>query len=246
MSSEAAQLLDLNEHGLDPDDRPQTSDSDLFMQLLVLEAAPDRKIGRCTSSLLQVLKRKRIPAVAYESLNRPDCVGLLSWNEDPTQFLSRLRPVLAKREGHGLRALPQFSMVGRTYSTGREDDLEDWLRHRPVRAVLDRDWPWAVWYPLRRSGTFERLDEPTRTQVYQDHARVGSDYAEAGLVRDIHLRCVGLDENDNDLLVGLIGRDLRPLSQLVQSMRVTRHTSEFVTRMGPFFVGRAVWRQSDA
>jgi chlorite dismutase len=42
--------------------------------------------------------------------------------------------------------------------------------------------------------------------------------------------------------VGLLGKDLFPLSALVQHMRRTRQTSEFIERMGPFFVGRTIWQ----
>ena len=35
----------------------------------------------------------------------------------------------------------------------------------------------------------------------------------------------------------LVGRDLHPLTHLVQAMRKTRQTSEFIEKMGPFFVG---------
>jgi chlorite dismutase len=37
-----------------------------------------------------------------------------------------------------------------------------------------------------------------------------------------------------------VGKDLHPLSHLVQAMRKTRQTSEFIEKMGPFFVGHVV------
>ena len=43
-------------------------------------------------------------------------------------------------------------MLGRTYSTGYEPDLEYWLLKRPIETVLNTDWPWAIWYPLRRGS----------------------------------------------------------------------------------------------
>jgi len=39
-----------------------------------------------------------------------------------------------------------------------------------------------------------------------------------------------------------LGEQLFPLSALVQHMRRTRQTSEFIQKMGPFFIGRAVWQ----
>jgi len=43
-------------------------------------------------------------------------------------------------------------------------------------------------------------------------------------------------------VIGLIGNTLHPLSHVVQTMRRTRQTSEFMEKMGPFFVGRVVAR----
>ena len=64
------------------------------------------------------------------------------------------------------------------------------------------------------------------------------------LAHDIRLDCHGLDKVDNDFVVGLIGKDLHPLSHIVQSMRRTQQTSLYLERLGPFFVGRAIWQFS--
>ena len=48
------------------------------------------------------------------------------------------------------------------------------------------------------------------------------------------------------ILIGLIGKDLHPLSHVVQAMRKTRQTREFIVQMGPFFVGRVVARTREA
>ena len=45
-------------------------------------------------------------------------------------------------------------------------------------------------------------------------------------------------------MIGLVGKDLHPLSHVVQAMRRTRQTSEFIAQMGPFFVGRAVFQHA--
>jgi len=39
-----------------------------------------------------------------------------------------------------------------------------------------------------------------------------------------------------------MGPDLYPLSKLIKDMRPTRQTSEFIQRMGPFFVGRVAYQ----
>ena len=43
--------------------------------------------------------------------------------------------------------------------------------------------------------------------------------------------------DSDQAVIGLMGKDLHPLSHLVQAMRKTRQTSEFIEKMGPFFVG---------
>jgi chlorite dismutase len=67
-------------------------------------------------------------------------------------------------------------------------------------------------------------------------------YGRADLAHDIRLACHGLDRNDNEFLVGLVGADLYPLSRIVQDMRKTQQTSRYMQSLGPFFVGRACWQ----
>ncbi|MGC4089308.1 MAG: chlorite dismutase family protein [Polyangiaceae bacterium] len=80
----------------------------------------------------------------------------------------------------------------------------------------------------------------------REHGGIGRAYGEADLAHDVRLACHGLDQNDNDFVIGLIGKSLHPLSHVVQAMRATRQTAEFMEQMGPFFVGRAVSRSSGA
>ena len=58
----------------------------------------------------------------------------------------------------------------------------------------------------------------------------------------MRLACHGLDKNDNDFIVGLLGPNLHPLSAVVQEMRKTEQTSQYLDSLGPFFVGKAVWQ----
>ena len=67
---------------------------------------------------------------------------------------------------------------------------EDWLRRArdgPPRA----EWPWAIWYPLRRTGTFARLAPPEQGAILKEHATPGRTYGEADLVHDVRLACHG-------------------------------------------------------
>jgi chlorite dismutase len=67
-------------------------------------------------------------------------------------------------------------------------------------------------------------------------------FGAADYVHDVRLACHGLDRDDNDFVIGLIGKDLFPLSAIVQTMRHTQQTALYLDRLGPFFVGRAVWQ----
>lgn len=239
---EGSRALDLRERGAPKDGVPQTLDRRLYMQLLVFEAAEKTAPSAVGKRLGDALAAHRVSGVVYEDVNDPFGFGVLSFSEDPTDFVSKLRPVFDDPAGLGLRLRPEFTMLGRTYSSGYESDLEYWLLRRPKETALSTKWPWAVWYPLRRSGAFERLEGRERGGVLREHAEIGRSYGEADLAHDIRLACHGLDANDNEFVIGLIGKDLYPLSHVVQAMRKTRQTAEFINQMGPFFVGHAIWR----
>jgi chlorite dismutase len=214
----------------------QASDRRLFMQF--------QAFGGCAESkpLVEALENGRVEAVLYHDLNDPRGVGVLTLSEDPAFFAIRLRDLFTAAPFAGLSHKPEFAMLGRTYSSGYEADLEDYLLRRPRRTALNPAWPWAVWYPLRRAGAFARLSPQEQGTILREHGGVGRPYAEAGLAQDIRLACHGLDVHDNDFVIGLIGPDLYPLSHLVQAMRKTIQTSQYLESLGPFFVGHAVWQ----
>jgi chlorite dismutase len=139
---------------------------------------------------------------------------------------------------------PEYTMVGRTYSIGYEPDLTDVLLHRPRRTVLNPAWPWSVWYPLRRSGRFAQLPPEEQRVILAEHGAIGMSFGSADLAHDVRLACHGLDKEDNDFVIGLIGKELFPLSAIVQAMRKTQQTSLYLERLGPFFVGRAIWQST--
>ena len=119
----------------------------------------------------------------------------------------------------------------------------------PGAPATDRprpEWPWAIWYPLRRTGTFARLTPQEQGRSSRSTPRSGRTYGEADLAHDVRLACHGLDTHDNDFVIGLVGRDLHPLSHLVQTMRRTAQTSEFIQTLGPFFIGHVLWRSTGA
>ena len=135
-------------------------------------------------------------------------------------------------------------MFGRTYSSGREADLEDWLLRKPKRNALNPQLKWAVWYPLRRKPEFEALPKEEQGKMLYEHAKIGMSYGQAGFAHDIRLACHGLDPNDNEFVLGILSPDLYPLSRLVQDMRKTQQTSKYMQSLGPFFVGKVLWQSA--
>lgn len=242
MAGDERGQVDVSERGAARDGKPQVMDRRLFMQLLVLDGRRAERPDALASGLCAALERRGAGAVVYENVNDPWGFGVLSFSEDPADFTGKVRPALTDPELRGLRLRPELTMLGRSYSSGFEPDLEYWLLERPRQTVLNDAWPWAVWYPLRRSGAFEKLEPKEKGMIMREHAEIGKTYGAADLAHDVRLACHGLDEHDNEFVIGLIGRELHPLSHVVQAMRKTRQTSEFIVQMGPFFVGRAIWR----
>lgn len=230
--------LNLSERGGPRNGEPQFSDRRLFMQLLAFGQAQD------PSKLAVTLESAGFEAVLYKDLNDPAGVALLTWSEEPDFFVTRLRPLLTEKPFANLAFKSEYTMLGRTYALGHEPDLEDWLVLKPRRTVLNREWPWAVWYPLRRKGAFSALPPEEQGPILSEHGRIGHAFGEAGYAQDIRLASFGLDARDNDFVIGLVGAELYPLSACVQHMRKTRQTSQYIASMGPFFVGRAFWQSS--
>jgi chlorite dismutase len=67
-------------------------------------------------------------------------------------------------------------------------------------------------------------------------------FGAADYAHDVRLAYHGLDRDDNNFVIGLIGKDLFPLSAVVQAMRKTQQTSLYLDRLGPFFTGRVAWQ----
>jgi len=239
----AAELpsVDVSERAGDRSGQPQVLETRLFMQMLVF-TSDKGGTQSAISQLTTELKARGVAAVVYEDVNDPRGIGVLTYSEDPSHFVTRVRPALQVLDVQGLRQRHDFSMLGRTYATGYETDLRFWLLDRPRQTVQNEAWPWAVWYPLRRIGAFGRLTPQERGGIMAEHGKIGRAYGEQDLAHDVRLACYGLDAADNEFVIGLIGKDLHPLSHVVESMRRTRQTAEFMQQMGPFFVGHVAAR----
>jgi len=232
--------LDLREKGAPIDGTPQRLSKRLFMQLLVVR--PKEVTSTTALTLGKRIAEEGCGVVVYEDVNDPFSFGILTWDTNPLVFVDHVRPALLSPELSGLTVRTEMSMLGRAYSTGYEPDLEYWMINRHIETVLNEDCPWAIWYPLRRKGDFEKLEPREKGGILREHAEIGKSYGQAGLAQDVRLACHGLDTNDNEFVIGLVGKELHPLSHLVQRMRGTKQTSEYISQMGPFFVGRASFR----
>ncbi len=232
--------IDVNEYGGRKDGERQSLNRRLFMQLLVFEA--NLHAATHAADLARHLREAGVASIVYDDANDPRGVGLLTWSEDPAHFVTRVRPVftLIPRGELGLR--PEMTMLGRTYATGHEPQLAWSLLERAIEQVTHPAHDWAVWYPLRRGGAFSRLEPHDQSIILREHAHIGMAYGQADLAHDVRLACHGLDAQDNDFVIGLLGHDLHPLSHVVQSMRKTVQTSQYIEKMGPFFVGHVAHR----
>jgi chlorite dismutase len=226
--------VDVRERGANQ----QGSDRRLWMQLLCFGGCADPK------PLVRHLEASRLEAVLYQDVNDPRGIAVLAMSEDPVFFVQGLRETLGAEPFAPLALKGELTMFGRTYSSGFESDLEDWLLRRPRRTVLNPAWPWAIWYPLRRSGAFARLGPKEQGEIIREHSVLGRAYGDADLAHDIRLACHGVDLHDNDFVIGLVGRELHPLSHLVHAMRRTVQTAQYLQTLGPFFIGHALWQSA--
>ncbi|MBM40445.1 MAG: hypothetical protein CL483_00795 [Acidobacteria bacterium] len=227
---------DLVEHGAPIRGEPQTLESRLFVQLQVFTGCLDQ------DAVIEAVRSSGLEAAVYANVNDPRGVGVVLMSEDPQLFVDAGRELLVGPAFTDLTPSPDFTMLGRTYASGRETDLADFLLHRVRRHVLDPDQAWGVWYPLRRLGAFNRLSRGEQGRILMEHGMIGRGYGELALAVDVRLECHGLDRDDNEFVIGLIGPELYPLSKLVKDMRPTAQTSEYMQEMGPFFVGRAIYQ----
>jgi len=230
---------DIREKGAEKDGAPQFADKRLYCQLQVFTGCED------SQPLIQQLKDSGLDSVLYYDVNDPKGVAVLILAENPDIFTTRARELYLSSPFSALTHRPGLTMMGRSYSTGREPDLEDWLMEKPKRYAFDKECPWVIWYPLRRKPDFELLEPREQGKVLMEHGMIGRSYGESGYAYDIRLACHGLDQNDNEFLLGLVGKELYPLSRLIQEMRKTQQTSKYIQSLGPFFIGKAAWRSKE-
>ena len=230
--------LDLRELGAPVNGQPQVSDRRLFLQLQVFSGCKN------PTALIDVLETNEVQSVLYDDLNDPTGIGLLLIAEEPTDILTQTRQLLMNDCFSNLDHRSKMTMIGRTYASGREQDLNEVLFERPLRNVMNTEMPWAIWYPLRRKPEFYLLSGAEQGRILGEHGTLGSTYAEMGYAADIRLACFGLDRLDNEFVIGLVGPELHALSRLIQDMRKTQQTGKYIESLGPFFVGKVHWQSA--
>ncbi len=200
--------------------------------------------GNCTDidAVSAALESNVIQGVVYADLNDPQGIAVLACHEDAEFFVDTWRKTLNSEAFTTLVPKPELTMIGRTYAIGYERNLEHVLLSKPLGKVTNADNQWAIWYPLRRKGAFQQLPADEKRAILMEHGDIGRAYGEAGHGTDIRLACHGLDKNDNDYVIALLGKELTPLSKIVERMRLTKQTSEYLEKLGPFFVGRVIWQ----
>ena len=220
--------------------RNGTLDRRLFMQMLAFGDCGD------VAAVQAALDGADFIGTLYTDLNDSNGIGLVAMHEDPDYFVTTFRGMLQQEPFASLTPKPDLTMFGRTYTIGYESPLEKYLIDYPINKITNPDNKWAIWYPLRRDGSFQLLSAQEQRTVLMEHGGIGRAYGEAGHGTDIRLACHGLDRNDNDYVIALLGKALSPLSKIVERMRKTKQTSQHLSSLGPFFVGRSVWQKGSS
>jgi chlorite dismutase len=227
--------IDLSEKGLSKGE-VISLDRRLFMKFTAFGDCRD------PDAVVAAVAKSGLDAVVYVDANDPRGVAVLVAAEDPDTFVTSLRDLFNAPPFDVLAHKPEFDMLGRSYSIGYEPDLEDTLLVKPRQKILSPAHSWAVWYPLQRSKKFQVLPEDHQRRILAEHGSLAKRYGIGGHAADVRLACHGLDRSDNDFIIGLLGPKLFPLSAVVQEMRKTEQTSQYLDSLGPFFVGKAIWQ----
>ena len=228
--------LDIRAKGRGKDGETIYSDRRLYMQLLAY--------GGCQNvgSVIEALEAAGVEGSLYADLNDPQGIAIVAMSEHPEYFVTTLRQALNQAPFSDLTPKPEYTMFGRTYTIGYETDLDATLITRPYERVINPDLPWGIWYPVRRKGEFETLSREEQGKILMEHGGIGHTYGKAGYAVDIRLACFGLDKYDNDFVIGVLGKELYPVSSVIEAMRKTKQTSQYLENLGPFFVGNIIWQ----
>ena len=227
--------LDLSEKGR-RDGQEISLNRRLFMNFTAFGHCPDAEAA------IGALAEEGVTGALYLDVNDSQGIGIMVASEDPDYFVTKLRALFNRRPFADFVHRPEFDMLGRSYSIGYEADLEDTLLVKPREKLLNPANTWAVWYPLQRAKKFQTLPADHQRRILAEHGSLARRYGAGGHAVDVRLACHGLDRHDNDFIVGLLGPNLHPLSAVVQEMRKTEQTAQYLDSLGPFFIGKAAWQ----
>lgn len=230
--------FDLREKGLDASHARTYLDRRLYVQFLAFTGVKD------IAQVKNALAAFRGETALYLDMQDPKGIGVVCMHEDQNFFVTEYRALLNEAPFKDLIQKHEYTMTGRTYAIGYERDLEEVLITRPKSRILNPELAWAIWYPLRRRGSFEALSKEEQREILKEHGSIGHQFGSAGLAYDVRLDCHGLDKNDNDFVIGILGAKLTPLSKVVEHMRETKQTSQYLEKLGPFFVGKVFWQST--
>ncbi len=113
--------IDIREKGAPLNGVPQTSEKRLYGQLQVFTGCRDLK------STEDAFSRSGLEGVIYSNVNDPYGIGVLIFTENPGDFVGKVRNLYTSKPFTELTHQSEMTMIGRSYSTGHEPDLEDWL-----------------------------------------------------------------------------------------------------------------------
>lgn len=210
----------------------------LFMKFTAFGGCGD------AATIVDAMAASGLTGALYIDANDHQGIGVVICSEDPDCFVNEMRELFSRAPFTALEHKPDFDMLGRTYSIGYEPDLVESLFRKPLQKLTNPANVWGVWYPLQRAKGFYRLPQDHQMKILSEHGNLAHRYGAGGNAADVRLACHGLDRNDNDFIVGLIGPQLHPLSAVVQEMRKTEQTAQYLDSLGPFFIGKAVWQSA--
>src|SRR5690606_8653873 len=99
---------------------PQRLDQRLFMQLIVVSALDRSK--NLGISLGEEIHSRGVGVVVYEDVCDPLGYGILTYSTNPAVFTEKVRPAMRTESLGDYEVRHDLSMMGRTYSTGYEQD----------------------------------------------------------------------------------------------------------------------------
>ena len=113
--------------------------------------------GRCLDpdAAAKALAHDGVQGALYVDANDPQGIGVMVASENPEYFVANLRTLFSRHPFADFVHKPEFDMLGRTYSIGYEQDLEETLFKRPLSKMLDpkNAWRFGTRCSARRSST---------------------------------------------------------------------------------------------